>query len=381
MTDNDNEDIEVELVEVLLPSNPFIDKFHTLSQKDKVNIIQLGLTLFERGMDKVQFLQNKEWEEKITKLEENHNLEVESLQNKIQKEKQYSKEILESHQREKNELSEKILSNENIKYSSIISGLKEKIQEGEDLLTKKTRDLNNIYSELSDKYQAKMDDIRKEYENRIDESNRITNEYRDKYEKSLFTTSNSTIKGQEGEEFTYHQLNCMFPKAEILDCHKEAARGDFILHDENITMMLEIKNYNSNVNKGEITKFYRDVKNEANSDIQCAVLVSLKTGIANKPDFSLEFVNKKPVIFLHKLQNNMQHLKIVVQFFKLIMCHDVIDADNSEKVAALKEILTTSRRTFTKQKKRIDKYYKEQLEDISSIETAMHNIYSILSIK
>ena len=101
MTDSDNEDIEVELVEVLLPSNPFIDKFHTLSQKDKLNIIQLGLTLFERGMDKVQFLQNKEWEEKITKLEENHNLKVESLENKIQKEKQHSKDILESHQREK----------------------------------------------------------------------------------------------------------------------------------------------------------------------------------------------------------------------------------------------------------------------------------------
>ena len=66
-------------------------------------------------------------------------------------------------------------------------------------MTKKTRDLNNIYSELSDKYQAKMDDIRKEYENRIDESNRITNEYRDKYEKSLFTTSNSTIKGKKAK--------------------------------------------------------------------------------------------------------------------------------------------------------------------------------------
>ena len=112
-----------------------------------------------------------------------------------------------------------------------------------------------------------------------------------------------------------------------------------------------------------------------------AVLISLKTGIANKPDFSLEFVNKKPVVFLHKLQNNMQHLKIIVQFFKLIMCHDVIDADNSEKVAALKEILSTSKRNFNRQKKRIDKYYKEQMEDIVSIESSMQQIFSIISLK
>ncbi len=377
----DTEDVECDLIEVLLPSNPFIEKFHSLSQKDKVNVIELGLSLYERGMDKIQFLQNKEWEEKITKIQESHNIEVESIESKLQREKELYKQVLENHQREKKEISDNILSNESIKYSSIIDGLKEKIRENEEILHQKSRDLNNIYGELTEKYEKKIDEIRENCDKRIDESNRITNDYRDKYEKSMLSTHNSTIKGQEGEEFTYHQLNCLFPKADITDCHKETARGDFILQDDNLTMMLEIKNYNTNVNKTEITKFYRDVKSESNSDIQCAVLISLKTGIANKPDFSLEFVNKKPVVFLHKLQNNMQHLKIIVQFFKLIMCHDVIDADNSEKVAALKEILSTSKRNFNRQKKRIDKYYKEQMEDIVSIESSMQQIFSIISLK
>ena len=70
-----------------------------------------------------------------------------------------------------------------------------------------------------------------------------------------------------------------------------------------------------------------------------------------------------------------------IQFFKLIMCHDVIDADNSEKVAALKEILSTSKRNFNRQKKRIDKYYKEQMEDMASIEPSMQQIFSIISLK
>ena len=45
------------------------------------------------------------------------------------------------------------------------------------------------------------------------------------------------------------------------------------------------------MNKAEIDKFYRDVENEINNDIQCAVLISLKSGICNKRDFDFEVRN------------------------------------------------------------------------------------------
>ena len=50
-------------------------------------------------------------------------------------------------------------------------------------------------------------------------------------------------------------------------------------------MMVDAKNYSRNVQKAEIDKFYRDIDSPANSDIQCAAFVSLKTGIAGKADF------------------------------------------------------------------------------------------------
>ena len=48
-------------------------------------------------------------------------------------------------------------------------------------------------------------------------------------------------------------------------------------------------------------------------------LVSLNTGICCKEDFELEIRNNKPILFLHKLQDNLYHLRLAVKFFKLIL--------------------------------------------------------------
>ena len=65
--------------------------------------------------------------------------------------------------------------------------------------------------------------------------------YKTQSENTLIRSQNSTIKGQDGEEFTYHQLNRLFPKADITDCHKQTSRCDFIMQEADFSMMLEIK--------------------------------------------------------------------------------------------------------------------------------------------
>ena len=70
----------------------------------------------------------------------------------------------------------------------------------------------------------------------------------------------------------------------------------------------EAKNYSRNVQKAEIDKFYRDIDSAANSDVQCAVFVSLKTGISSRDDFELEVRNGKPIIFMHSLEDNFMNI-------------------------------------------------------------------------
>jgi len=368
-----------EYVEILLPSLNNIGPFFKLPEVEKLKVIELGLSMIEDGRNKALALENSEWEKNMLSLKKVHQDNIDSLQRELGHERRLGDERLQQYQREKKELSENVRVNESLKYTADIERLQSRIKENEEMLKQKNGEYNTLYSQLTDKYEEKMDKLRSQCDERIEENVKIANDMRDKYESTLIKSQNSTLKGQQGEEHTHQQLNCLFPKAELHDCHKESGRGDFIMTEDDFVMMLEIKNYATNVPRTEIEKFYRDVKSENNHDITCAVFISLRTGIANKPDFEFEVVNNKPVLFVHSVENRWEYLKIVVNFFKSISKKS-IDYGNSEIVAALKKILTTTKRNFTRQRKRIEKYAKEQHEDIDQMEQCIKEIFSLVSI-
>ena len=105
--------------------------------------------------------------------------------------------------------------------------------------------------------------------------------------------------------------------------------------------MIENKNYSRNVPKVEIEKFYSDIKN--NADINGGVFVSLKSGICKKEDFQLEIIEGKPIVFLHKLLQNMDNITKAVMIIQLICDKECIDLNNKEILGnfspTLKEII------------------------------------------
>ncbi len=368
-----------EYVEVLLPSLNNIGRFFTLPEGEKLKIIEVGLSMLDEGKNKALALENSEWEKSMSALKEVHQKDLDGVRRELEHEKQLSVEKMQQFQREKKDLATIIEQNESLKYKTDIQRLEDRIRQSEESLRVRNVEYNALYGELTEKHEEKTDSLRSMYEGKVEENVRIANEMREKYEKTLIKSHNSTIKGQEGEEHTHQQLNCLFPKAEFHDCHKESGRGDFIMTEGEFVMMLEIKNYTGNVNKTEIDKFYRDVKSENNHDIKCAVLLSLRSGIANKQDFTFEIVNNKPVLFLHNVQNRWEYLTIVVNFFKSIS-NKSIDYGNSELVDTLKKILTTTKRNFNRQRKRIQKFAKDQNDDINDMEQSIQQIFSLLSI-
>ena len=114
--------------------------------------------------------------------------------------------------------------------------------------------------------------------------------------------------------------------------------------------MFENKNYSKNVQKSEIDKFYRDLERESNNDIQCAVFVSMNTGICNREDFCFEVVNKKPIIFIHKLKDNMSSLKMAINFFKNILSLKDLDLSDKNIICSFKNVSSNLKRAFTKQR-------------------------------
>lgn len=356
---------------VQLENNNINDKFITLDNDVKNKIIELGYIFYNDGKQHINLWNNDEWNKKISLLNQ------EILEYKLEKDALISK-----FNGEKKELYNELNESFKIKYDNELNDL-----------TQKKNELNQKYIELHDsltvkhqaelkeqaiyndnkcsKLQDKIDDIHKEYVSKFDKER----------EKTIIKTQNSAIKGQDGEEQLYKTLNLLFPTAEIEDTHNIPGRGDFILKEEKIVLFIETKKYGKNVQKSEIDKFYRDIDSESNNDTNCGILISLNTGICNKKDFEFEVRNKKPILFIHKLNENINNLKLALQLFKLILTQTTIDLTCKETICSLKNISSTIKRNFSKQKNKLDKFHNEQIELLVQQQNSVAEIFNILHVK
>tara|TARA_Y100000992_G_scaffold95012_1_gene61160 strand:- start:1596 stop:2723 length:1128 start_codon:yes stop_codon:yes gene_type:complete len=371
---------EEEVIECYLPSNPSIEAFFSFSNPEKIKIIQLGLSLYNQGMDTIKFWNNSDWEKKIQCLKDEKSELNEFFEKQILKLNHQIKCNLSDFKREKESLSEKIQDDYESRYKNQISSLRETINELTHQLSCSSDKYNNLYQTLDDKFQNRLKEQNDRSDSLILSLREEIKQEKLKYEQQLIISQNSTLKGQQGEEQICTQLNLLFPSAEILDTHSETGRGDFIVKKEGIVFMVENKNYSKNVQKSEIDKFYRDLERDSNNDIHCAVLVSLHTGICGREDFEFEVRNNKPILFLHKLSHNFTNLDLAFKFFKLIINQKNIDLNSKEIASLFKNMANNIKRNFKKLKKQLDKFHSDQTETLLQNETNILDLYKIMKL-
>ena len=342
---------EEELSEIFLPSNnKYIKEFLTFPQEKQIQIISLGLSTFVYSSQKFKTVIDGEKEDIIDKLNNSHQKEIDELKiiqsNLKSQVVKLKKENNEQERIFKDTFNEKINKEKLIIKDNLDRLHGEKIIE----LEKKIKTLDNgintlretrlsqqqeYYEKLLQEKQKSTEEINKI---RINNQERIE-DYRKQMEQFQKINQNSTLKGQKGEDIMYNILIEHFPGCQI-DTHtsKEGHKGDFSIIDDTHRGMIESKNYKKNVPKNEIKKFYSDIEN--NNDIDFAILCSLKSGVANKPkDFTLEFINGKPVIFLHKVKDNKKSVLLAYTICKLILknmqCFDITKEENQIKIKQL----------------------------------------------
>ncbi|OUV83347.1 MAG: hypothetical protein CBC91_00650 [Rickettsiales bacterium TMED131] len=233
--------------------------------------------------------------------------------------------------------------------------------------------LNDMQVTLLKQHQVelenKIENLRSQYETKLEEERSKTLKY-------ISVQENSSIKGQQGEEYTFHQLNMLFPKYNIHDTHNKDARGDFLVENDTCNMMVEAKQYNKNVPLVEIEKFHRDMVLEENKDIHCGVLISLDSGICAKDDFHMEFIGEKPVIYLHHTRNQMYHIRLAFTIFEIMLRQDNLHTKMESAVTVFKGLAKKLKRNYNKQKSNIDKYRAEQLKIMSEQQQYIIDLYS-----
>jgi len=358
---------EQDVIETYILDDPTISKFHSLSLAEKKRVIRLGMLFIENGNTSTQLWENDEWDKKLQNTIKSYEEKLASIQLKLDKSNLDFKDYCSSRDKHQQTLIDSAIVAEQQKYASQIKAL-------QDTNNSLRKDLSDIHVTLEEKFNSRLMKTIEQYNDKMETM-------RQDYENKLSRTVNSTLKGKDGEVYVYGKLNMMFPKADIEDTHNFPHRGDFIMRENGFTMMIETKNYSKNVQKSEIDKFYRDIDEPGNSDIQCAVFVSLHTGICNKDDFQFEIRNMIPILFIHKLNENFDNLFLAVKFFKLIIDQTGLDLSSKEVLDAFKNISTTIKRNFRKQKTILDKYHSEQMQLITSQSTNIVDLYNIIKVK
>lgn len=365
---------ETNVVETYLPDEESIESFFGLSLKDKLTVVKLGLTFFNDGQGKLAEWQNQDAQTIIDDMKQRHAEEVDILNQKLDKAQIWVKEFETDMNSKQASLIQTAVEAQKASFSSEIEALRNR---NEGLLS----NLQSIQGELYEKHMTDISRREKDHEAKMDALRKEMAEMQSTYESRLNRSINSTLKGADGEEVVLGKLNMMFPTADIEDTHAQPHRGDFILRYDGITIMIETKNYSRNVQKAEIDKFYRDIDNPANSDLQGAIFVSMVTGICNKEDFQFEVRNGIPVLFMHNLCQNYEAMLIAIKFFKLVLDQDGLDLSSKEIKDSFKNVASTLKRNFNRQKSILDKYHTEQLQLISSQQANVADLFTVVKQK
>jgi len=307
---------------ILLPKD--YEAEFDLSADAEVNkcVIEVGYKFYQEQQRYVELLHNAKRNVSSLELKQRYDKMIEDERNlfdqKINKLKQQNltaeKDFNDSHNKIKLQHNNELVILENTindlrtKIDKEISKLKDShIAELSDLKSRHNADINNLRAHTIE-LQSKLNAVHENHSKLLQEKENIylgrekqylsaINEIRE-IKVSIQKPLNPVETGIIGEELISNWISDLFRNAEVIDQTKKSSKGDFHVNINGKTFLIEIKN-KSSIFKTDIDKFVRDVSENANI-INGGLFISINTpAIPNKGDFSLEYIDDIPVIYLY----------------------------------------------------------------------------------
>ena len=338
-----------ELKEFFFPLNDHrLKKFVTLSQEQQLNSIFVGTLITEIGEDKYIRLKSGENQLEKDKLKIMYQQENNELREKVrrlekskrERESEYRNELREEKTRIRDDLQNDFLKKTESINNDLIQ-LRKKVELLGDKRLVMQKEHHQILSNQKDEMERKLTEQRENYEKKIDN-------LREKIENMSNMTNVSSKKGQEGENWVFNELVRQFKSSQVEDCHTKGHKGDFTVSQGEMKGMFESKNYTRNVPKREIKKFRNDVEN--NADLRYGIMLSLKSGIVNHNDLSLEFCGGKPLVYLHMVKDEPFKIKIAYDICQLILknidCFDITKEETQLKLKEKVKVITSRHKSL-----------------------------------
>ena len=340
---------EEEFKEYLFPQNDYrLVKFNTFNTEQQLNSIFVGSLITEIGEDKYIRLKSGENQVEKDKLKQMYQQENSELREKLKKlekkNREKEREMIDELREEKTRIRNELISDFTQKTESINNELilmRKKVELLGDKRLVMQKEHHNNLSNQKDEMERKLTEQRENYEKKLDE-------LREKLINMSNITNVSSKKGQEGENWVFNELVRQFKSSQVEDCHAKGHKGDFTVSQGEMKGMFESKNYTRNVPKREIKKFRSDIEN--NADLRYGVMLSLKSGIVNHNDLSLEFCAGKPLVYLHMVKDEPFKIKIAYDICQLILknidCFDITKEETQLKLKEKVKVITSRHKSL-----------------------------------
>ena len=357
---------EEEQKEYLFPKDDNrLVKFNTFNKEQQLNSIYIGSLISEIGEEKYIRLKSGENEIEKDKLKQFYTQENNELRERIKRIEKVRQEREREFIQEKREIRENIKQDLKQQYSQEVSNAKNEIL----MLKSRWEEVQNkrldIQQKNSDKLLLQKDEMERKLAEQRESYEKKLEELREKIDTINNVTDVSTKKGQEGENWVYNELVRQFKSAQVDDCHSKGHKGDFTITEGDMKGMFESKNYTKNVPKREITKFKKDIEN--NADLRYGVLLSLKSGIVNHTDLCLEFCGEKPIVYLHDVKEEPFKIKVAYNICQLILknvdCFDITKEETQQKLKEKVKFMTARHKRLINKVDDFSKDMKEELDE------------------
>ena len=369
------------VVNIAIPNitdKELLNKIIKLSGQKLIKVLELGIIAYESMENQKQRWENSDFSLKIKNIESSQKETEKKYLNELESKNRIIKDLRREFSVKQTHLHKQTEESISLNYKGQLNFKDETIENITKQLKESQNNIDTLRKNFNNTEMARRDELTKEHKNEIQE-------IRDNYDKKIETmqeslmsiqkvNENSFFKGKVGEDKMKQTLTMLFPKNEIEDTHSQPGRGDFIITCKNDKkILIDNKDYSTNVPKKEIDKFEKDIRE--NTDVFGGVLISNSSDERKKDDFQIDIINSKPVMYLHNTNNNNNKIKCAIDLIESILCANHIDFQDKEICDKLSKISSEIKRKISKIKRDMDKHAKNIIETVINIETLVKDIF------
>ena len=148
----------------------------------------------------------------------------------------------------------------------------------------------------------------------------------DKLDALLNIRTNSSRKGRLSEDLCIQRLIQNYPSWDISDVTYIGHEGDCRAKTPFGEILYEFKSYDTNVNREQLNKFYKDLET---TGIKYGIFVSNTSGIVGKKDLEWEIINKDTlVIYISNTGFNGQGCIMATELLIALIENNIMDREN-----------------------------------------------------